>query len=93
MRTSRQHRRTARPRIHLRGILAATFWLAVCFSIYTAITRAHRQRTPLEYEEALTWAMMILPFVATGALIGRTLLGIVVGTVAIGLFWFVWMLT
>jgi hypothetical protein len=36
---------------------------------------------------------MIAPFPAVGALIGRTIVGLAVGIIAVSLFWIVWSAT
>lgn len=80
-----------RPQFRVRGLLLATFWLAVCVSCYVTITRLHRVRVSSPYEVPLTHVMMLAPFLAVAALFGRTWLGALVGVVSLGLFWMFFM--
>ena len=77
----------------MKGLLLATFWMAVCFSAYAVVNSMHRQRVSSPMEVPLTLVMMAAPLVAIGALFGRTLLGAAVGIAALCVFWFVWNLT
>ena len=76
----------------LKGILLATFWMAVCFSAYAMVINMHRLRVSSPYEVPLTLVMMVTPFVAVGALFGRTLLGVAIGIAALSAFCFVFYL-
>jgi hypothetical protein len=76
----------------LKSLLLATLWCGVAIGAWSLIIRAHRENTPLASEAILTWGMLIAPFAATGAFIGRAMLGLVVGIVTVTLFWFVFWL-
>lgn len=82
-----------RPQFNTRGMLLATFWMAVCCASFAMVARMHRLRISSPLENILTLLMMFAPFVAIGALFGRSLLGAVVGVVALSAFWFVFFLT
>ena len=82
-----------RVRVRMRGILLAIFWLAICLSALAVISGLHQRRVSSPIETPLTLVMMVAPFVAVGALFGRTLMGAAVGTIATSAFWFVWSLT
>jgi hypothetical protein len=82
-----------RPKYSIRGILAATMWMCVCFGSYAIITRFHNQHVSQPWEGLLTWVMMIAPFVAIGAVFNRTLAGVLVGILAVTVFWTIFNLT
>jgi hypothetical protein len=82
-----------RPKYSIGGILAATMWMCVCFGSYAIITAFHKQHIPQPWEVLLTWVMMIAPFVAVGAVFNRTLAGLLVGILAVTLFWTIFNLT
>ena len=80
--------------------VGGTFWVAVCFGCYAFIEREHRAgygiRQPWSFwipENAFTVAMMVTPFIAAASFFGRTLLGVLIGVVAVAAFWFLWSLT
>ncbi len=76
----------------LRGGLLATLWVAVALGCYAAITKAHQLRAPFPAEVPLTWIMMVCPFIAVGALLGRSLEGAAIGIGTVSLFWLIWQL-
>ena len=78
--------------ITLRGILWAVLWVSVAFAYFSAIHQMHIARTSSGLEEPLTVLMLVAPFAATGALIGRGVLGFVVGVISVAAFFFVFYL-
>lgn len=75
-----------RLQITLRGILLATVWIAVAAACFTRIDKLHSTRTASDLEVPLTWLMLIAPFAATGALINRPILGLLVGVISVATF-------
>jgi hypothetical protein len=81
------------PRFTVSSILLATLWMAACFGIWAMIREMHRQHASNPAEVPLTWAMMICPFIAVGALFRKSLWGLIVGVLAVGTFWGIFYLT
>ena len=77
----------------IRNLLLATFWFGVAVGSWSALHRIQVARVPSQVEVPLTWVLMIAPFAATGALIGRAKMGLAVGTLSVTLFWLVWRFT
>jgi hypothetical protein len=77
------------PRFSLRGMLMATFWVAVLFGAGAASRHLHRAQleyggTPFDWlETPLMFTIMLAPFIAVGALFDRALWGLVIGGVAL----------
>lgn len=84
---------TPQLKFSIRGILLAMTWMCVCFGAFAIITSIHKQRISTAWEGVLTWVMMVAPFVAAGAMFGRALVGLIVGLVAVKLFWVIFYLT
>lgn len=73
--------------ITMRGILLATFWMAVCFGILAYRTRHRIDGDFLDF--VATYLVFGGPFIAGGALIGRTEKGLLVALGVVLLWWFV----
>jgi hypothetical protein len=83
-------------KMSLRSVFGGTFWIAVCFACYTISQHQHRYYRPWSFwipENVLMLVMMWSPFVAAGAFFGRSLIGAVIGVIAVAAFWFIWSLT
>ena len=77
----------------VRGLLLATFWMSICFTALAMVARMQRLRVSSPFETPLLLVIMFAPFVAVGALFSRTILGGIIGLVALSTFWFVFYLT
>ena len=65
----------------IRGLLWATFWVAVCGAAWTLDLRGFDKWYPVQ-QAAIIVALLLTPFMAIGALFGGPLVGLLVGVVA-----------
>ena len=66
----------------LRGLLCAMLWASVAFAAWTLDNELVHQYLPLYI--ALMAVRILSPFVAIGALVGRSLYGLAIGILIIG---------
>lgn len=71
-----------RLQFRLRGLLCAMFWASVAFAAWTLDYKPADQNLPLMF--TIMAVRFLSPFVAVGALVGRSLYGLLIGILIIG---------
>lgn len=73
--------------ITMRGILLATFWMAICFACWACMSRQVVTNGFMVF--VATCLYIGSPFIAAGALVGRTANGLFVALGVVLYLWFV----